>query len=140
MYAFIALGDSLSTDTLILAGYNGAEQGMLKEMPENYGEGSYPTKDDFLDFTKVKATGPGVYHFVAPADTTCTEEQADTLADALQTYKKTYDYSCEGVGHEWFAFRGAGQEKFMKDMIIVLGANALTLGAVAVAVSAMALF
>ena len=140
MMIYLQLADSLSVDAVLQMGYNAAEDGMLKVFPKTYAEGSFPTKEDLIDFTKVKTTGPQVYHFVAPADITCSAKQADTLAEALPTFAKTYNYSCEGVGHEWFGFRGLGQQKFMKDMIILLGANALTLSSVAITVSAMALF
>ena len=136
--AFMSALDTVSTDALRLATINAGEQKMLKKAPAAYVDGEWPAESDFFDFSKVKTTGPKVYHFLVADDAECYVESAKKVLADLPTTAGEYDYSCE-TSHEWFLARGAGQKKWLKDMVIVLGAKALAVGTMAAAI-AIALF
>ena len=119
---------------------NGAERGVLKAFPEDYGkDGKYPTESDFIDFTLVDEDGPEVYTFESKNDMVCYTSAAKQVTDAMPTFQARYEYGCD-TDHIWFSQRGMAQDKWIQDMITVLGANTLALGVASMAAASYALF
>ena len=113
---------------------------MVKSLPEAYGEDNWPSEEDYIDLTKMAATGPKVYHFVSPQDYVCSAKQAQELADTIPTFIKKYEYSCNS-SHDWFVVRGTGQLKLLKEMVVALGGiRAITVGALATIATLLSLF
>jgi len=108
------------------------EQGMAKTF--SYEDGVWGS--DLINFSN--AMGPDVYMFNGLKDTNCPPATiADKLLDEMPTAVKKYDYEC--ADHVWFFDTGVQNLQLHKDMIIVLGAQALAATA-AIAVTTLALF
>ena len=91
---------------------------------------------DLIDWRN--AQGPDVYMFNGLKDTSCPPETiANELINQIPTAVKAYDYECGD--HVWFPDTAVSNFELHKDMIIVLGAQALAATA-AMAVTTIALF
>lgn len=111
------------------------DQTLYKTFPADWGvDGAYPT--DAIEWSK--AEGPDLYQFSGDKDTSCvTSQVADVLFAAIPTAQRQYNYEC--ADHLFFPESGVQNLQLHKDMVIVLGAQALAATAIA-AVATLALF
>lgn len=124
--------DSMSLNEMMSEYIGIYEQGMPKVF--SYEDGVWGA--DLIDWTN--AQGPDVYMFNGLKDAQCPPATiADPLMDLMPTAVKKYDYEC--ADHMFFPNTGVENFQLHKDMIIVLGAQALAATA-AVAVTTLALF